>query len=173
MEKMSSERRELGLRGCACTYLDLPDGEVEEGHAVSDLDHRLGSNTSHRGSCSAPERTIDRESATSRTLVSELIRHLLPRRLWRCRLTETSVELEDGELPEDRSIGRLGQVRVGNDLVGTGRVNLVPDAGRTDGSEQARARRQLPEACDGRLRGLKGVGVRTASLPLPSRGGIG
>ena len=70
------------------THLDLADREVEESHALADLDNRLGTDTAH-GS------------------------------------TETTVELEDGELVED---GRVDLVKdlVGADLLGLRGVDLLP-----------------------------------------------
>ncbi len=54
----------------AVEMLDLSHREVEEGHALADLDDRLGAGASHGG-------------------------------------TETTVELEHGELVEDRGVGAL------------------------------------------------------------------
>lgn len=76
---------------CAVEVLDLADRQVEEGHAVTDLNDGLGSNAAHRG-------------------------------------TETSVELEDGELAQELNGLSVGEVLVVDDLALGGRGNAVPVA---------------------------------------------
>lgn len=53
MSAKSVEAKE-GERGVLLTnrveVLDLSNREIQEGHAISNLDHRLGSNATHRGS---------------------------------------------------------------------------------------------------------------------------
>ena len=75
-------------RSSSCAHLDLPDCQVEESHAISDLDDGFGSHTSH--SC-----------------------------------TETTIEFEHSELVEDSGVD-IGQDLVRLDLLGVGRVDLVP-----------------------------------------------
>ena len=75
------------------TDLDLPDTEVEEGHALADLDDTLGSDAAHRG-------------------------------------TETTVELEDGELVEEGRVLDFGQVGVLDNLLRGRGLDLVPVAVR-------------------------------------------
>ena len=40
---------------CAVEVFDLPDREIEEGHAITDFDHRFGTNTTHRSTETAIE----------------------------------------------------------------------------------------------------------------------
>jgi hypothetical protein len=51
-----------GWSGQKRTNLDLPDGKVEEGHAISDLDDGLGPDATHGRSCTS---TIQRISAST------------------------------------------------------------------------------------------------------------
>jgi hypothetical protein len=71
--------------------LDLAHGQVEERHAVANLDGALWPHAAHRR-------------------------------------PETSVELEDGELVEDRRVWGLGKRRVRDDLLGCRRLDAIPFA---------------------------------------------
>jgi hypothetical protein len=73
----------------AVEELDLTDGEVEERHAVADLDDRLGTDAAHGG-------------------------------------TETTVELQDGELAEELHRLAVAEAVVVDNLLGLGRGDALP-----------------------------------------------
>lgn len=73
----------------AVEELDLTDGEVEERHAVADLDDGLGADAAHGG-------------------------------------TETTVELEDGELAEELNRLAVAEAVVVNNLLGLRRGDALP-----------------------------------------------
>ena len=71
------------------TDLDLSNGQIQEGHSITNFDDRFRSNATHRRS-------------------------------------ESSVELEDGELVEQGGSLAFGEVGVGDDLLLRRRLNFVP-----------------------------------------------
>lgn len=79
VERVHENERNVDVVG-AVEVLNLADRKVEEGHTITDLNDRLGTNATHGG-------------------------------------TETTVELEDGELAEELNRLILGEVLVGDDLL--------------------------------------------------------
>lgn len=88
VERVHQDERHVDVVG-AVEELDLSHGKVEEGHAVTDLDDRLGTDATHRG-------------------------------------TETTVELEDGQLVQELDRLGVGKVLVVDDLALSGGSNAVP-----------------------------------------------
>jgi hypothetical protein len=66
VERVHEDERDVDVV-CAVEVLDLSNGKVEEGHAITNLDNRLGANATHRGS----QTTVELENSE---LVEELDR---------------------------------------------------------------------------------------------------
>ena len=88
VEGVHQDEGDVDVEG-AVEVLDLADGEIEEGHALADLNDGLGADAAHGG-------------------------------------TETTVQLDDGELVEELDGGVPAQVVVVDDLGGLGGSDAVP-----------------------------------------------
>lgn len=108
------------LNTAPLAHLNLPNRQIQERHALANLDDTLGSNAAHCG-------------------------------------TQSTIQLEDGELVEQLRIGRFLEVGVGNDLLLGGRLNLVPVAA---------------EACE--VSGIEGDAARDGECEYeePDRSGV-
>ena len=88
VEGVHEDEGDVDVEG-AVKVLDLADGQIQEGHTLTDLDDGLGADTAHGG-------------------------------------TETTVQLDDGELVQELDGGVSTELVVADDLRGLGRSNAVP-----------------------------------------------
>lgn len=107
---------------CAVEVFNLSHGEIQEGHAVADLNDGLGTDATHRG-------------------------------------TQTTIELDDGELVQELNGVAVGQVIVADDLIGVGRIDLGPVNGVAFGPVIEISSEQSKEVVHFRLKSLLLCGI--------------